>query len=103
MKPAQLPRFLIIFIIALLVVTFLTGNVRAFTLTQVSPSAAATIIANSQTETVSDLTPTSTPAPILASADTAGIIALAIVIVIVVLVGAIWGERSVLQKKTTPK
>ena len=94
MKPVHIPRSFIILVFVLIIVTFLTGNVRTFALARAStPAATIATIAN-QTESSMDLTPTPLPTPILASADTTGIIALASVIVIVVLIGAVWGGRG---------
>jgi len=49
------------------------------------------------------LTPTVSPIPKTEYADTTGVIALGILMVVVVLIGIIWGERNLLQKKEPTK
>jgi cbb3-type cytochrome oxidase subunit 3 len=99
MKPAPIPRALIIISIALVAVTFLAGVLHAFDTARAAsskPTATASLQANNDSE----LTPTPVSTPVSVSGDTTGIIALAIVIVIIVLVGATMGAQRPHKKKT---
>ena len=128
MKPAHNPRSLVVPFLILVAVAFLTGALRLFRSAQAAVSTPAKVTVNDQimaatgltltpapTDTDTDLTPTpvpaqadtdlppqSTPTVVPVSADTTGIIALAIVIVATVLVGAAWGVRRS-PKKETPR
>ena len=99
MKPAHIPRTLIILSIFLVAVTFLAGVLHAFDSARAA-SATPAVIASHQTENETELTPTPASNLCSVSGDTTGIIALAIVIVIIVLVGAVMGTNKPYQKKT---
>jgi hypothetical protein len=121
MKPALTPRHLISLILFLVCAAFFTGSLRLFhgvhaaALSQamtsfndqavtsagliLKPASIITEAANKQTPVPTGNTPPATPV----SADTTGIIALAIVIVATILVGAAWGVRGSPQKKKFPK
>jgi hypothetical protein len=112
MKLPHSPRPLILIILIFLGIAFLSGTLRLFRTVEAAPAAQAT----TATETVAGLTPTPVPAridadrtielvppPVLVSADTSGIIALAAVIVVTVLVGATWGVRRTRQKPNHPE
>lgn len=100
MKPAHLPRTLLILSLLLVAVTFITGVLHAF---DTARAASATPAANAsrQVGNISKLTPTPAPTSVSVSGDTTGIIALAIVIVVIVLVGAIMGTNRSYNKKTS--
>jgi hypothetical protein len=113
MKSVHNPRPLILII--LVIVAFLIGALRVFGTAHAATSTAPKVTANGQADAAIDITPTpvptntdsvlppqSTPMPVPNSADTTGIIALAIVIVTTILVGAAWGVRRS-PKKKTPK
>ena len=101
MKPVHIPRSLIVAIIFLVVVTFLVGTMHAFASTRVSSAPTPSITAIAKTKNGTVLTPTAVPTPVQASADTTGIIALAIVIVIIVLIGTTLGGGRPHKKKFT--
>jgi len=91
MKSAHLPRYAITIFLVLLGLTFLVGNVLVFT-----PVLAATPVLQAPTVTGTpdaaiSLTPTLPPYP--DSADTTGILLLGILLVSVILIGLVWGNR----------
>jgi hypothetical protein len=91
MKPAHIPRILIIISIILIAATFLAGVLHAFgSARAATPATPASAGHPAETE----LTPTPVPTPVPVSGDTTGIIALAMLIVIIVLVGAIIGANK---------
>ena len=113
MKSAHNPRPLVILILILIAVAFLTGILRVFRAVQVaaSPVLTPTVVATdadtditpAPAQTDMDLTPRPVSKVVPVSADTTGIIALAIVIVATILLGATWGVRNSPQKKIPPK
>ncbi|MGD0752873.1 MAG: hypothetical protein ABSA23_15875 [Anaerolineales bacterium] len=100
MKPAHIPRTLIILSIVLVSVTFLAGVLHAFN-TAWAASASPAAIVSHQAGNETEFTPTPGPTPVSVSGDTTGIITLAIVIVIIVLVGAIMGTNRPYRKKAS--
>ena len=114
MKSVHIPRPIILLI--LVIMAFVIGALRDFDTAHAATSSALKVAGNSQTNAATDLTPTpfptnideteippkSKPTPGPASADTTGIIALAIVIVTTILVGATWGVRRS-PKKNPPE
>ncbi len=106
MKPAHPPKYLILVILILVTAAFLGGTLRLIP----RAHAADINIAGSQTsfhqareaalnpglDLALTATPTlsGTPTTISASADTGGIIALAFVIVVTVILGAVMGVRA---------
>jgi ABC-type antimicrobial peptide transport system permease subunit len=115
MKSVHPPQPIILLI--LVIVAFVIGALRVFGTAHAATSTMLKVSINSQIITAIDLTPTpvpanteetdfpsqSTPIPGPASADTTGIIALAIVIVTTILVGATWGVRRSPQKENPRK
>ena len=100
MKPAHIPHTLIILSIILVSVTFLAGVLHAFNTARAASAAPAAMVshpAGNETE----LTPTPGPTSNSVPGDTTGIIALASVIVIIVLVGAILGTNRSFRKKAS--
>ncbi len=117
MKPARSPRALVILILLLVAAAFLNGTLRLIhdaRAAEPSPAAlkqpagvearfaiqaasshnqAAHLATPVPTDSGPDLSAQATPTAIPVSADTGGIIALAIVIVATILVGAAWGLR----------
>ena len=97
MKPIHIPRSLIIGILLAISLVFLLGTLRAFASVKVSlPVTGGTMrlaaAAGPTEEPVASGETVSTPAPVTPpSADTTGIIILAIVIVAIVLFGTVWG------------
>jgi hypothetical protein len=100
MKPFHIPHALIFFSILLVAVTFLAGALHAFDSARAA-SATTAVIASHQTENQKKLTPTTHPISVSVSGDTTGIIALAIIIVAIILVGAILGTNRSNQKRTS--
>lgn len=93
MKSEHLPRYAITVFLVLLGITFLVGNILVFT-----PVLAATPVLQAPTVTGTPeasisitLTPTLPPYP--DSADTTGIFLLGILLVSVILIGLVWGNR----------
>ena len=99
MKPARIPRTFIILSLILVALTFLVGVLHAFD-TARAASATPSAKANPLIENDTELMPTPGPSNVSVSGDTTGIIALAIVIVIIVLVGPILGTNKPYKKKT---
>ena len=100
MKPAHLPRTLLILSLFLVAVTFLAGVLHAFDNARAA-SATPAATASRQVDNETKLTPTPAPTSVSVYGDTTGIIALAIVIVVIVLVGAIMGTNRSYNKKTS--
>lgn len=101
MKPIRIPTFLIIVILVAISLAFLFGTLRAFdSVHAAAPITSGTLsladMAGSPEEPVPTGEPTSTPAPLPTppSADTTGIIILAIVVVAIIVFGAAWGGRK---------
>ena len=101
MKSYHIPRIVLALIFALVILTLLAGVLRTFNSAHAALISTAT--ANSQAVFDDEQTPIPVPAPVLHSADTTGVIALAIVIVSVILIGATWGRRRPNIKKTKTK
>jgi hypothetical protein len=99
MKPAQLPQTLIILSIIVVALTFLAGVLHAFDTARAAPDTPAAISGHLGGYKAS-LTPTPVPTPVPVSGDTTGIIGLAMVIVVIVLVGAVMGTNRPMKKKT---
>ena len=98
MKPVHIPRTLIILSICLVAVTFLAGVLHAFDSARAA-SATPAAIASQPAEKPTKVTPTPSPGLVQVSGDTTGIIALAILIVIIILVGAIMGTNWSFRKR----
>jgi cbb3-type cytochrome oxidase subunit 3 len=94
----HIPRYLIISLAAVIAMALLAGIFRAF-----APARAATITSANTMAPATD-TPTAseeevgTSNPIMKPADTTGIIALAIILVVVIIFGTIWGRRTALLR-----
>lgn len=97
MRSTHLPRKLVILVAFLLGLTFLVGNILAFSSVRAAASATPTVTSTrlaTGTGTITpDLSPTPEPTPILQSADTTGILIMGILVVSVILIGLIWGNR----------
>jgi hypothetical protein len=127
MKSHFLPRSLVILLSILVTVTFFIGMFQSYSLARAvsnptvlpatdSPTATLTSTPQptiSETPTLGEPTaepthkrvwpPTPTPPPISLYADTIHVTSLAIVLVVVILVGVIIGERNLRRKKNEPK
>jgi hypothetical protein len=120
MRHDRIPHTLIIFIIFLVIVTFLAGTLRAFANVHAFTVPVAALAVNDQkvvditpalmptptvAETMVSPAPTQRPvsAPVPPSADTGGIISLAVVIAFTVLIGVAWGIRTPSEKRVPPK
>jgi hypothetical protein len=99
MKPTLIPRAIIILSLVLVTMTFLAGVSHAFDTARAASAMPATA-ASSQVENDIQITPVPISSPALVSGDTAGIIAFAIVIVSIVLVGTTLGTNKPGKKKT---
>lgn len=91
MKPAHLPRLFVIFSLLLLLAAFVTGTLLAFTQAQAAPAATPT---GAVTVEDASQTATPTPEPGSGSANMTGIILLGIALVMIILVGLLWGGRT---------
>jgi hypothetical protein len=96
MKSTHLPRSLLILLFLLISVIFLTGSlhafmdVRAVVAITTTPSAAAT----APVTATPGLEPTGTTAPTVPSGDTSGILAMAGVVLVIILFGALVGVQK---------
>ncbi|KAF0106648.1 MAG: hypothetical protein FD146_2447 [Anaerolineaceae bacterium] len=102
-KPAHhIPRSLLIFLLVVIAATLLAGTLHAFAPVRAQAAASPTpTITAANTPTVTEFDPLDTPPtqipalpPGLKSADTTGIIAQAIVLVVIIVFGAAWGWRK---------
>jgi hypothetical protein len=93
MKPVNIQHTYIISILVLVIVIVLAGTSRALGSARAAPLATPTVAVNGQVNNDTALTPTAVLTPVRVSADTTGVIALAIVIVVTVLVIAILGQK----------
>jgi hypothetical protein len=101
-KPSHhIPRSLLIFLLVVIAATLLAGTFRAFAPARAQSAASPTpTFVATNTPTVTEFDPLDTPPtqaptlpPDLKSADTTGIIAQAIVLVVIIVFGAAWGWR----------
>lgn len=98
MKRTYASHILIVFFSIAICLTFLMGTSRAFAAPQPAQASAtpdSTPITDEPAAPDLALTPSATPYDGLASADTTGIIALAILLVVIVIFGVLWGGRSI--------
>jgi hypothetical protein len=101
-KSHHLPRIFIILMLGLIIVTFVVGTLRDFSPAQAGDPPDQAFAQPSPTAPALLPTPTpfileggATPTPVFeASADTTGIIAMAMVVVAVTLLGVAWGLRG---------
>ena len=91
MRPVHLPRRFAILFLILLAAAFLTGNVLVFSGAHAAPPWASAPTATGTPE--ASETPVPEPGP--ASADTTGILILGILLVAIILIGLLWGGRTV--------
>jgi hypothetical protein len=127
MKVSRLPRLLVFFLSIAITATFFWGIVHSFiparavsdpTLTaatslpaspeppaasitpsrSTTPSPVARVTETPQPEPPEEFTPTPTATPVIQYADTESVTALAILLVMVVLVGVVVGERNLRKK-----
>lgn len=91
MKSVHLPRNFVILFLILLAAAFLAGNVLVFSSVHAAtpPAPAPTVTGTPQVFP----TPTATLPPAPPSADTTGILILGILVVVIILVGLVWGSR----------
>ena len=101
MKSTVTPHFVFIFIPVLVFAILLAGTSHALVSVQAATQPATTATGSPPVEQNLTLTPTPSPTSVLVSADTTGIIALAIVIVTTVLVGATLSLRRFGKKKSS--
>ena len=108
MKPQRDPRLVIALILLLVAVAFLGGTMRLIRSARAAPVLPVATREpvkylldaspnHRESDLIQALTPTEPGKPSLQSADTGGIIALAIVIVVTILLGSVVGVRA-----TTP-
>jgi hypothetical protein len=100
MKPFRIPRPLGILFLIVVIGTFLSGTLHAFQIARASASGTPTATTGPQPGNDSELTPEPVATPVPRSADTTGIIALSIVIVIIVIAGTMIGSRG--PRRKTP-
>lgn len=97
MRSTHLPRNLVIVLFVLLGLTFLVGNILVFNgvlAATPTPVEVTEIAAPDTTGTPSpEVSATPQPTPVLPSADTTGILILGILVVSVILIGLLWGNR----------
>ena len=101
MRPIDIHHSLVIFILVLVILILLVGTSQAFVSVKAATVAAPTAIDLQPADNGTTLTPTPLPTPVQVSADTTGIIALAMVIATTVLVGTLLGQRRFRKKKTS--
>jgi hypothetical protein len=101
MKIRILSRLSLAIILSLVALTFLTGVLLTFTHAGAARTQNVTLVY--QAGSAAQATPTPQKTPVAKSADTTGIIALAIVIVAVILVGATRGRRKPMVKDQLKK
>jgi hypothetical protein len=91
MRTAHIPQQAVIIFLILLGITFLVGNILVFSSVRAAtPTPQALIVTETPVETI---LPTPTPIPYPESADTVGILILGILLVSVILLGLVWGNR----------
>ena len=101
MKPVHIPRSFLIGILALVAVTFLAGTLHAFNAARAATSATPTATASAQPEKDTSVPVAPVVTPVSVSGDTTGIIALAILIVLIVVAGASLGGNKPHKKKAS--
>ena len=94
----HIPRYIIYFLAAVIVVALLAGILRTFAPARAAASDSTTaVVLVTDTPTVSEAE-VGTGDPVLKPADTTGIIALAIILVVIIVFGSIWGRRTALLR-----
>ena len=94
MRTTHLPRQVIIILLVLLGITLLVGNILVFSSVRAATPTPPTPPAPTVTGTpLESITPTPTLPPYPDSADTTGILILGILLVSVILIGLLWGNR----------
>jgi|GEM_PF-3372992 hypothetical protein len=91
MKTAHLPRRTALVLLLVLVTAFLSGNALLFFRAHAAAEVAQAATLTTTPEPALSITPTPEAAP--ASADTTGILILGILLVVIILVGLLWGSR----------
>jgi hypothetical protein len=104
--PIHIPRSIAIALFVLIIITFLSGTIHAFVSAK-APAASAPL-GNIATVTPTALQHSASPTPAgrLESADTTGIAALGVLVMVIVLFGVAWGSRLMfprLPKRSSKK
>jgi len=110
MEPVRFPRLILILWLSVVVVALLSGIARAFSTVRAASNATATptVVALTetlpvQTEAVSAESDQEEYPPPNQSSATDGITALVIILVAVILLGVIWGQRTLPQTRRPGK
>jgi hypothetical protein len=94
----HIPRYLIIFLAAVIVATLLAGIFQAFAPVRAATSARLTSTVLTSSTPTADAATTENNTSFEQPADTTGIIALAIILVVIIIFGSIWGRRTALLR-----
>jgi CBS domain containing-hemolysin-like protein len=93
-----IPRALIILIATVIMMALLAGILQAFAPARAAAMATTNIMALATSTPIVSDDQGGTGAPILIPADTTGIIALAIILVVIIIFGTMWGRRTALRR-----
>ena len=94
----HIPRYFIYSLATVIVVALLAGILRTFAPARAAASdSTTTMVLVTETPIVSE-NEVGTGNPVLKPADTTGIIALAIILVVIIVFGTIWGRRTALLR-----
>jgi hypothetical protein len=97
----HIPRSITIFFAVLITISFLNGTAHAFVSAKVSATSTPVVDASTLAATPLPVTVSPAPEP-LESADTTGIIVLAILLLVILLFGVTWGSRLIMPRLPKP-
>jgi len=106
MNFARIPRLLVIILIVFVLAALVVGTIHAFTTVRATSGNPPTQTSIVQMETTPTLGPSPSPSPtpiIEASADTVGVTALAVILLVIVIFGVIWGRRMTTPQLPKPR
>lgn len=92
----HIPRFLVAFLTAIIVVALIVGIFQAFSPVRAATGVSGRLKSTALIAMAPTVSPTGTASntPVTRPADMTGIIALAIILVVIIIFGSIWGRRT---------
>lgn len=95
----HIPRYLVAFLTAVVMLALLVGIFQAFAPVRAATSGVGRLTSSALLARAPTVSPTGTGgSPVMQPADMTGIIALAIILVVIIIFGSIWGRRTALLR-----
>jgi len=97
---SHIPRSLVAFLTAVIVIALLVGIFQAFAPAYAATGGTGRLTSNALIAAAPTASPTglASNTPVMQPADMTGIIALAIILVVIIIFGSIWGRRTALLR-----